>query len=119
MLIAGVSTPGHALTFEEALRLAQAQAPQLKASEENIDWRDTVERLTQLPIVTPMGSQITLGTVARAKVADARPCLTPALRLGGCGCARPRHNLSVATGVGFIALAGVSAEFAGKRAPLA
>ncbi len=39
------------------------------------EWRDTVERLTQLPIVTPMGSQITLGMVARVKVADGPPML--------------------------------------------
>jgi Cu(I)/Ag(I) efflux system membrane protein CusA/SilA len=29
------------------------------------EWRDTPERLRQLPIVTPSGAQITLGTVAR------------------------------------------------------
>ncbi len=39
------------------------------------EWRDTVERLAQLPIVTPMGSQITLGTVARVKVSDGPPML--------------------------------------------
>jgi len=39
------------------------------------EWRDTVQRLTQLPIVTPMGSQITLGMVARVKVADGPPML--------------------------------------------
>ena len=36
MLLAGLSTLSHALTFEEALRLAQAKAPQLKAREENV-----------------------------------------------------------------------------------
>ncbi|MDA8259003.1 MAG: TolC family protein [Betaproteobacteria bacterium] len=36
MLLAGFSTLGHALTFDEALRLAQAKAPQLKAREENV-----------------------------------------------------------------------------------
>lgn len=39
------------------------------------EWRDTVERLTQLPIVTPMGSQITLGMVARVAVSDGPPML--------------------------------------------
>jgi len=39
------------------------------------EWRDTVERLTQLPIVTPMGSQITLGMVARVKVSAGPPML--------------------------------------------
>ncbi|MBI3090440.1 MAG: efflux RND transporter permease subunit [Candidatus Tectomicrobia bacterium] len=39
------------------------------------EWRDTVERLAQLPIVTPMGSQLTLGTVARVKVTDGPPFL--------------------------------------------
>ena len=36
MLLAGFSTPGHALTFDEALRLAQENAPQLKAREEDV-----------------------------------------------------------------------------------
>ncbi|MBS0328708.1 TolC family protein [Thiobacillus thioparus] len=35
MLLAGFSTLGHSLTFDEALRLAQADAPQLKAREED------------------------------------------------------------------------------------
>ncbi len=39
------------------------------------EWRDTVQRLAQLPIVTPMGSQITLGMVARVKVTDGPPML--------------------------------------------
>lgn len=36
MLLAGFSSSGHALTFDEALRLAQAQAPQLKARAEGV-----------------------------------------------------------------------------------
>jgi outer membrane protein TolC len=36
MLLAGFSALSHALTFDEALRLAQANAPQLKAREENV-----------------------------------------------------------------------------------
>lgn len=36
LLFAGISPMGHALTFDEALRLAQAQAPQLRASEESV-----------------------------------------------------------------------------------
>jgi len=39
------------------------------------EWRDTVERLSQLPIVTPLGSQITLGMVARVAVSDGPPML--------------------------------------------
>ena len=39
------------------------------------EWRDTVERLSQLPIVTTLGSQITLGMVARVKVTDGPPML--------------------------------------------
>jgi Cu(I)/Ag(I) efflux system membrane protein CusA/SilA len=39
------------------------------------EWRDTVERLAQLPIVTPMGSQITLGMVAKIAVSDGPPML--------------------------------------------
>ncbi len=36
MLLAGFSALSHALTFEEALRLAQMQAPQLQARQENV-----------------------------------------------------------------------------------
>lgn len=39
------------------------------------EWRDTVDRLTQLPIVTAMGSQITLGMVAKVRVSDGPPML--------------------------------------------
>jgi len=39
------------------------------------EWRDTVERLANLPILTPMGSQITLGTVAKIQVTDGPPML--------------------------------------------
>jgi Cu(I)/Ag(I) efflux system membrane protein CusA/SilA len=39
------------------------------------EWRDTVERLSALPILTPMGSQITLGTVAKIAVTDGPPML--------------------------------------------
>lgn len=39
------------------------------------EWRDTVEKLAALPIVTPAGSQITLGMVARVKVSDGPPML--------------------------------------------
>lgn len=36
VLLAGLSSPGHALTFDEALRLAETHAPQMKASEKSI-----------------------------------------------------------------------------------
>jgi Cu(I)/Ag(I) efflux system membrane protein CusA/SilA len=39
------------------------------------EWRDTPERLKNLPIVTMMGQQITLGTVARIVVSDGPPML--------------------------------------------
>ena len=39
------------------------------------EWRDTPERIEKLPIVTMMGQQITLGTVARIAVADGPPML--------------------------------------------
>jgi Cu(I)/Ag(I) efflux system membrane protein CusA/SilA len=39
------------------------------------EWRDTPERLKNLPIVTMMGQQITLGTVARIVVTDGPPML--------------------------------------------
>jgi len=39
------------------------------------EWRDSLTALEQLPIYTPQGSQITLGTVARVKVSDGPPML--------------------------------------------
>ena len=39
------------------------------------EWRDTVEGLGALPIITPMGSQITLGMVAAIKVTSGPPML--------------------------------------------
>jgi Cu(I)/Ag(I) efflux system membrane protein CusA/SilA len=39
------------------------------------DLRDSLEGLRQLPILTPAGQQITLGTVATIKIADGPPML--------------------------------------------
>jgi Cu(I)/Ag(I) efflux system membrane protein CusA/SilA len=39
------------------------------------EWRDTPERLSALPILTPLGQQITLGTVARISLSDGPPML--------------------------------------------
>jgi Cu(I)/Ag(I) efflux system membrane protein CusA/SilA len=39
------------------------------------EWRDSLGALEQLPIYTPLGSQITLGTVAKVKVNDGPPML--------------------------------------------
>jgi copper/silver efflux system protein len=39
------------------------------------EWRDSLSKLEQLPIYTPAGSQITLGTVARIWVSDGPPML--------------------------------------------
>ncbi|MNF47257.1 Cation efflux system protein CusA [compost metagenome] len=39
------------------------------------EWRDSLGGLEQLPIYTPQGSQITLGTVARVRVSDGPPML--------------------------------------------
>ncbi|MBT9567970.1 MAG: efflux RND transporter permease subunit [Thiobacillus sp.] len=39
------------------------------------EWRDTPAKLAALPILTPSGSQITLGTVASVKVTDGPPML--------------------------------------------
>ena len=39
------------------------------------EWRDSLSALEQLPIYTPLGSQITLGTVAKIKVNDGPPML--------------------------------------------
>ncbi|MEX6504011.1 efflux RND transporter permease subunit [Pseudomonas zhanjiangensis] len=39
------------------------------------EWRDSLAGLQQLPIYTPQGSQITLGTVAQVKISDGPPML--------------------------------------------
>ncbi|MBK9252660.1 MAG: efflux RND transporter permease subunit [Proteobacteria bacterium] len=39
------------------------------------EWRDSVQRLEQLPFVTPSGAQVTLGTVAHIRVSDGPPML--------------------------------------------
>ncbi len=39
------------------------------------EWRDTPAKLAALPILTPNGSQITLGTVATVKITDGPPML--------------------------------------------
>jgi len=39
------------------------------------EWRDTPQRLTELPILTPMGQQITLGSVAKVLISDGPPML--------------------------------------------
>ncbi len=39
------------------------------------EWRDTPERLSELPIQTAMGQQITLGSVARVQITDGPPML--------------------------------------------
>jgi Cu(I)/Ag(I) efflux system membrane protein CusA/SilA len=39
------------------------------------EWRDTPQALEELPILTPQGSQITLGSVARVRVSDGPPML--------------------------------------------
>ncbi|WP_278399737.1 efflux RND transporter permease subunit [Stutzerimonas kunmingensis] len=39
------------------------------------EWRDTPQRLEQLPILSPQGSQITLGSVARVRISDGPPML--------------------------------------------
>ena len=39
------------------------------------EWRDSPQALEQLPILTPQGGQITLGSVARVRVSDGPPML--------------------------------------------
>ncbi|WP_428508780.1 efflux RND transporter permease subunit [Roseateles sp.] len=39
------------------------------------EWRDSPEKLVQLPIATPMGQQITLGMVASIAISDGPPML--------------------------------------------
>ncbi|WP_120995065.1 efflux RND transporter permease subunit [Stutzerimonas urumqiensis] len=48
------------------------------------EWRDSLSDLNDLPIYTPQGSQITLGTVAAIRVSDGPPMLkTENARLSG------------------------------------
>ena len=57
------------------------------------EWRDSVDISSSLPLLTPTGYQITLGTVAQhtgeRRPADAEKRKRAADRLGVCGCARP------------------------------
>ncbi|WP_282099202.1 efflux RND transporter permease subunit [Deefgea sp. CFH1-16] len=39
------------------------------------EWRDTVEKVANLPMLTPQGAQITLGMVAKISVTDGPPML--------------------------------------------
>ena len=39
------------------------------------EWRDTPQRLAELPILTPMGQQITLGSIAKVTISDGPPML--------------------------------------------
>ncbi len=39
------------------------------------EWRDSPQALEQLPILTPRGAQITLGSVARVRISDGPPML--------------------------------------------
>jgi copper/silver efflux system protein len=39
------------------------------------EWRDTVQRLRDSPLITPQGTQITLGTVANITITDGPPML--------------------------------------------
>ncbi|MGB4343488.1 MAG: efflux RND transporter permease subunit [Moraxellaceae bacterium] len=39
------------------------------------EWRDSLEKLRQLPVLTPAGQQLTLGTVADIRIADGPPML--------------------------------------------
>ncbi|MGK2940083.1 MAG: efflux RND transporter permease subunit [Immundisolibacter sp.] len=39
------------------------------------EWRDTLGRLQELPLLTPLGAQITLGSVARIAISDGPPML--------------------------------------------
>ena len=61
------------------------------------EWRDTPEKLAALPILTPGGSQITLGTVAAVRLSDGPPMLKSEnarpLGLGLCRRARPRSRV--------------------------
>ena len=57
MLLAGLSSPSHALTFDEALRLAETHAPQLKASEESL----AAARSLQIPAGALPDPRLVLG----------------------------------------------------------
>ncbi|MGZ5275147.1 MAG: efflux RND transporter permease subunit [Caldimonas sp.] len=39
------------------------------------EWRDTPQRLAELPILTPTGQQVTLGSVAKVVISDGPPML--------------------------------------------
>ncbi len=57
------------------------------------EWRDSPQALEQLPILTPQGSQITLGSVARVRVSDGPPMLrSENARLSGWVCVDVRER---------------------------
>ena len=39
------------------------------------EWRDTPQRLAELPFLTPLGQQVTLGTVAKIAIVDGPPMI--------------------------------------------
>ena len=61
------------------------------------EWRDSLEKLRSLPIITPLGSQITLGTIATILINDGPTMLkSENARPSGCPviCPRRIHHFS-------------------------
>ncbi len=87
------------------------------------EWRDTPQRLSALPLLTPAGQQITLGSVAQIEIADgppmlkrenARPSGWVYVDVQGRDLASVVHDLQRAVADGVRLEAGVSVAYAGQ-----
>ncbi len=87
------------------------------------EWRDSPDKLVQLPILTPMGQQITLGTIARIAITDgppmlksenARPSVWVYVDVRGRDLAAVAHDLRDAVAKGVKFEPGVSVAYSGQ-----
>ena len=87
------------------------------------EWRDTPQRLVALPIFTPLGQQITLGSVATVAISDGPPMIkSENARLSGWVYVDVRgrdlasvvHDLRRAVAAGVPQAPGVSVAYAGQ-----
>jgi Cu(I)/Ag(I) efflux system membrane protein CusA/SilA len=87
------------------------------------DWRDSIGKLQNLPIITPLGSQITLGTIADISVSDgpsmlksenARPTSVVYIDVRDRDLASTVRDLQQAIGDQVKLVAGTSISYAGQ-----
>jgi len=87
------------------------------------EWRDSPEKLSNLSILTPMGQQITLGTVAKISITDGPPMLKSEnarptgwvyVDVRGRDLASVAHDLQAAVAKGVRLEPGVSLAYSGQ-----